>query len=171
MAGHRRNSLRLQGYDYASAGAYFVTVCAADRLPLFGMIEDGLVVLTRFGNIVSDDWQRSATQQQSVELDEFIVMPDHFHDIVWLNTGNSVGANDYPPCLNKPAHLRLLMRSFKGAVTTAINTVRNTPGRPVLQRGYHDRVIRDDRELDSARRYVRFNVEKCLMMREAPALP
>ena len=61
------------------------------------------------------------------------------------------------------------MRSFKGAVTTAINTACDTPGRPVWQRGYYDRVIRDERELDAAREYVRFNVQKCLMMRETSA--
>lgn len=175
MAGHRRNSLRLHGYDYASVGAYFVTVCTADRLPLFGVIQDDEVVLSEFGNSLSDIWQQIAEQQPGIELDEFIVMPDHFHAIVWLNAGvtsdkrNTVGANDYPPFASQPAHLRFLVRTFKAAVTAATNTARNTPGQPVWQRNYYDRAIRDERELDAARAYVRFNVEKCLMIRETSA--
>ncbi|MBT3943750.1 MAG: transposase [Chloroflexi bacterium] len=175
MAGHRRNSLRLHGYDYASAGAYFVTVCSADRVPLFGEIKDDRVVLTPFGHIVSDRWHQAVTQVHGSEPDEFIVMADHFHAIVWLNTGvttssqNTVGANDYPPFASHRAHLRSLVRTFKAAVTTAINTERNTPGNKVWQRNYYDRVIRDERELNSARKYVRFNVDKCLMMRETSA--
>ena len=170
MTGNRRNSLRRHGYDYASPGAYFVTACTADRLPLFGKIEDGHMALTRFGNIVSDNWQRVVTLRPDTELDEFIVMPDHFHAIVWLNAGlHTVGAADYPPFAGQSKDLSALIRSFKGAVTTAINTALNMPGHPVWQRGYYDRVVRDERELNAAREYVQFNVQKCLMMRGTAA--
>ena len=152
-----------------SAGAYFVTVCTADRLPLFGKIEDGHVILTRFGNALSDNWKQAVTKMDGSELDEFIVMPDHFHAVVWLNSEQAVGAADYPPFDSQPTDLSALIRRFKGTVTTAINTTRNAPARPVFQRGYYDRVIRDERELDAARQYVRFNVEKCLMMRKTSA--
>lgn len=102
-------------------------------------------------------------------------MPDHVHAIAWLNIADGpdnlhpVGADSYPPTARQPADLKSLMRGFKGAVATAINTERNTPGRPIWQRGYFDRVIRSERGLDAARLYVRFNVEKCLMIREVHA--
>lgn len=85
---------------------------------------------------------------------------------IWSNT---VGAADYPPFAGQSKDLSALIRSFKGAVTTAINTARNTPGRTVWQRGYYDRVVRDERELNAAREYVQFNVQKCLMMRGTAA--
>lgn len=120
MTGNRRNSLRLHGYDYASAGAYFVTACTADRLHLFGKIEDAHVMLTRAGNIVSDNWQRVITLRPDAELDEFIVMPDHFHAIVWLNIGagadrhHIVGAADYPPFAGQAKELERVDAQFQG---------------------------------------------------------
>ncbi len=127
---------------------------------------------SRYGHIVETQWQQSVSMFDRVEMDEFIVMPDHFHAIMWLDSGNGdsddfiVGADWYPPNTGQRSGLSSFIRSFKGAVTSEINTARDTPGRPIWQRGYYDRVIRDDRELDAARSYVRFNVQKCLMMRE-----
>ena len=83
----RRNSLRLPGYDYdyAAAGAYFVTACTATRAPLFGALRDSGLALTEYGRTVEMEWQRTVTMWRGAALDEFIVMPDHVHAIAWLN--------------------------------------------------------------------------------------
>ena len=121
---------------------------------------------------MESQWQQSISMFDRVGINEFIVMPDHFHAIVWLGSGNSdsgdfiVGADWYPPNAGQRSCLSSFILGFKGAVTSEINTASDSPGRPIWQRGYYDRVIRDDRKLDAARNYVRFNVQKCLMMRK-----
>jgi putative transposase len=89
---HRRRSLRLPGYDYGSAGAYFVTVCAAvganGHAPRpFGEVIGGEMRLSDAGRIVADEWRLSATLRVELVLDEWIVMPDHVHGIVIIDHG------------------------------------------------------------------------------------
>ena len=78
---HRR-SLRLKGYDYTQPGAYFVTICTHQRQPLFGRVVDGNMVLNAYGEIVREEWFRSA--EIVLFPDEFVVMPNHIHGIVWI---------------------------------------------------------------------------------------
>ena len=83
---HHRRSIRLAGYDYAQPGAYFVTIVTFQRLPLFGEIINGNIHLTSLGEIVRHEWDRSAQIRREIELhtDEFVIMPNHLHGIVWL---------------------------------------------------------------------------------------
>ena len=78
---HHRRSVRLKGYDYSQAGAYFITVCVHNRECIFGKIENGKMILNDFGNIVADEWMKSAEIRDEIELDQFVVMPNHFHGI------------------------------------------------------------------------------------------
>lgn len=80
--GRHRRSIRLKGYDYSQAGAYFVTICAYRRECLLGEIENGLMRLNEFGEIVASEWIRSAEVRAEIECGEFVVMPNHFHGIV-----------------------------------------------------------------------------------------
>ena len=89
---HHRRSIRLKGYDYSRAGAYFVTVCTQDGVRLFGEIVNGVVRLNEFGRIVKDEWRQTDQARAYVELDVDVVMPDHFHGIAhgdsgWLKCG------------------------------------------------------------------------------------
>jgi putative transposase len=88
---HHRRSIRLPGYDYTQPGAYFVTFVAHDRECLFGDVVDGVMRLNAFGEIVRDEWFRTAVVRPYVMLDpdEFVVMPNHVHGIIWI-----VGAGD-----------------------------------------------------------------------------
>jgi hypothetical protein len=79
---HHRRSLRLPEFDYASPGAYFVTICAFQRHCLFGQVVDGVVNLNRFGRLVETEWLRSPDIRREIELDAFVVMPNHLHGIV-----------------------------------------------------------------------------------------
>jgi REP element-mobilizing transposase RayT len=83
---HHRRSIRLPGYDYTQAGAYFVTFVAHDRECLFGEVVDGVMRLNAFGEIVRDEWFRTAVVRPYVMLDpdEFVVMPNHVHGIIWI---------------------------------------------------------------------------------------
>ncbi|MBC7260656.1 MAG: transposase, partial [Chloroflexi bacterium] len=74
---HHRRSIRLKGYDYSQCGAYFVTICTQDRACLFGEIVDGGMQLNEWGQIVESTWQDLPNHVPHVQLDEFVVMPNH----------------------------------------------------------------------------------------------
>ena len=81
---HRRRSIRLPGYDYSQPGAYFVTIVAQDRLCLFGEVVDGEMRLNEAGGMVVEAWELLARRHPYVELDAFVVMPNHLHGIIVL---------------------------------------------------------------------------------------
>ena len=93
---HHRKSIRLRGYDYSQAGAYFITICVKDRECLFGEINDGEMTLNDAGKMIDKWWQKIPEKFPDIELHEYVVMPNHFHAIV-VNTGSGnpsiVGAN------------------------------------------------------------------------------
>ncbi len=106
---HRR-SIRLRGYDYTRAGAYYVTVCTQDRLPLFGDVVNGVMVSNAMGNIVQGCWDAIPEHMSMVVCDAFVVMPNHVHGIIVItdvaagtsvDNGSSsvggVGAANSPP--------------------------------------------------------------------------
>ena len=155
---HRR-SIRLLGYDYSQAGAYFVTVCAHDRMCLFGEIADGKMRLNEAGRIVQQCWNQIPEHFPHVELGEFIVMPNHVHGIVVIAETPNVGARHAVPlpekfCKPVPGSIPTIVRSFKSAVTKRINEMRGTPGVPVWQRNYYEHVIRNDESLHCIREYI-----------------
>jgi REP element-mobilizing transposase RayT len=82
---HHRRSIRLRDYDYSSVGAYFVTMCVQNHECLFGEIVDGGMVLNDAGRMIQATWEALPESHQVVQLDEFQVMPNHFHGIVILN--------------------------------------------------------------------------------------
>ena len=81
---HHRRSIRLKGYDYTQPGAYFVTTCTHNREPLFGRVVDGEMVLNALGEIVWACWREIPIHFPHVELDAFVVMPNHVHGIIWI---------------------------------------------------------------------------------------
>jgi REP element-mobilizing transposase RayT len=84
----RRKRLRLSDYDYASYGAYFVTIVTNERRTLFGDVDADGMTLNALGRSVDDWWLRLASKfEKAVELDEYVVMPNHLHGIVWLTHG------------------------------------------------------------------------------------
>jgi len=155
----------MKGYDYSQAGAYFVTIVAYQRECLFGevvegVMVEGVMVLNDFGAIVKREWERSAEIRNEVELGNYVVMPNHFHGIVFLHNDTVVGAtgrSPLPPRGPMPKSLGALMAGFKSSVTKQINIIRDAPGFPVWQRNYYERIIRDKREMDRIHRYIESN--------------
>jgi putative transposase len=87
---HRR-SIRLKGYDYSSEGCYFVTVCTFQRKHLFGEIIQGDMQFSVLGRIASEQWMKIPERFSNVELDEFVIMPNHVHGILIINGPVGVG--------------------------------------------------------------------------------
>jgi REP element-mobilizing transposase RayT len=89
----RRRSLRLAGYDYSSAGMYFVTVCTDGKVNLFGEIVGGKMKLNPVGEAVLSAWNEISERFAAVQLDAFVVMPNHFHGVIFI-FGNGVGVGN-----------------------------------------------------------------------------
>ena len=79
---HRRRSSRLRGYDYSSAGAYFVTICTKQRECLFGEIVDGIMRPSEAGKVIQQVWDTLPRHYANVDLDIFVIMPNHIHGII-----------------------------------------------------------------------------------------
>ena len=161
---HHRRSIRLQGYDYAQAGAYFVTLVTYQRDALFGEIIDGEMKLNRKGKIVQEEWFASVNIRKEIRLppEEFVIMPNHIHGIVWIENDASiaivVGANGRSPLLRsqmKPRSLGSFIAGFKSCVTKRIRDELNETG--IWQRNYYERIIRNEKELDAICRYIESN--------------
>jgi hypothetical protein len=138
---HHRQSIRLQGYDYSQAGAYFLTLFTYQRQCLFGEIIGGAMQLNPYGQVVAEEWARSQTMRREIELDQWVIMPNHFHGIVLIQSidigdrlndsphdirtngdNMGVGANGRSPLRAvapsmKPRSLSSLLAGFKSAVT------------------------------------------------------
>ena len=151
---HHRRSLRLEDYNYAHSGAYFITIVAQNRQCIFGEVVNGKIELNQFGHILAEEWEKSETIRQEIELDAFVVMPNHIHGIVIMNS--DVGATGRSPVRSGPTKRSVgaLIAGFKSVITKRINQLRSTPGMPIWQRNYYEHVIRNEASLNRIRQYI-----------------
>lgn len=82
----KRRTVRLYGYDYSQEGLYFVTLCCQDKICRFGKVENGEMVLNRMGEIAKECWLEIPRHYQNVVLHEFVIMPNHIHGIIEIDT-------------------------------------------------------------------------------------
>jgi REP element-mobilizing transposase RayT len=141
-------------YDYRTPGNYFITVCTHARRLLFEA--------RTLHRLVEDTWA-SLPEHHRVQVDVFVVMPNHVHGILQLE-GDVVGAQRAAPQRSGfrarpvlPGSLSAVVRSFKSASTKAINDFQRSRGSPVWQRGYYEHLIRTEAELSRAREYIANN--------------
>jgi REP element-mobilizing transposase RayT len=140
-----RRSLRLPAYDYSQAGAYFITVCTQNRVMLFGKIIDCDVRLNEMGTIVQQSWEDLATHYHDIDLDAFVIMPNHVHGIIILG--------DQP---ERRHAIPEIVRGFKTFFARRVNERAGKRG-VLWQRGYYEHVIRNDKALDRIRAYIANN--------------
>ena len=114
---HHRRSIRLKGYDYTSAGAYFVTIVTYQRECLFGEIVDGKMVLNDYGRVADEYWREIPEHFDNVELGAFIIMPNHIHGIIIIT--------DVAKCVSLGASLGGMAGQFlKAAAVSTEKTVK-----------------------------------------------
>lgn len=173
---HHRRSIRLKGYDYAQAGVYFVTICTHQRQLFF---ENPAIL-----HAAEECWLAIPDHAAVVELDEWVVMPNHMHGIMVIDPhGRGVQLN--APTVNAPTTdaprepanpysvisprrntLSVIVRTYKAAVTTACRQM----GRDEFawQRNYYEHIIRNERELNAIRQYIQNNPLKWALDRDNP---
>lgn len=192
---HNRRSIRLKGYDYAQAGAYFVTICTQDRECLFGEIAAGEMELSDAGRMVERWWTKLTKKFPLAEIGEFIVMPNHFHGIVMLVGAAPCGRPGRETVLEVPSGGRSqrhdqpgtghphggaptlgdLVDWFKTMTTNDyIRGVKQRgwvsfPGK-LWQRNYHEHIIRNEDELSRIREYIVNNPLQWAVDRENPSV-
>ena len=160
---HHRRSIRLKGYDYTQAGAYFITICAYGREPLFGDVVGEAVVLSAYGRIVEQCWRSLARPASRLAVDTFVVMPDHLHGILILQAlADRAASPDTIPatdrlCGTRAGSISALVQNFKSIATRRVNQARHSPAAPLWQRDYYEHIIRDSADLDRIRGYIAEN--------------
>ena len=153
-----RVSHRLGTHAYVGPAWYFVTLNAEDRRPLFGALHHGGVRLSRSGEVVQEEWVRIPLMRPGTVLDAFVVMPDHFHGLIWLPGGSTP-----PPRVGlgrAKGTLGSVIAGFKAAVCSRIRSERSAVVWKVWQRDYHDRILRTEAALSRVRRYILDNPRK-----------
>ena len=145
---YSRKPLRLWGFDYASEGLYFVTVCTHEKRCSLGRVGGDEVILSTLGEIVERQLIKLPERLEAVAVDTYVVMPNHVHTIVGLS-----------PRARQASPLRLghVVAAFKSGSAREINRTHATSDAAVWQRGYHDHIIRDDRDLERVREYIETN--------------
>ena len=116
---HHRKSIRLKGYDYARAGLYFITLCVQNRAYLFGNISDGRMHLNAYGQIAKEEWENTGIIRKNCTIEEFIIMPDHFHAI--LSIDYAIKKTEDIGVFKSPSQtIGAIIRGYKGATTKRI---------------------------------------------------
>ncbi len=146
---HRRRSIRLKKYNYSRSNAYFVTICVQNRECLLGNIINNKVSLSELGKLVEKNWNKLIQRFTNINLDSYVVMPNHFHGIIIIN----------PP--NQPT-ISSIMGAFKSITTKEyIQGIQDHhwpdfEGR-IWQKNYYEHIIRDEKSLEILRNYIRNN--------------
>lgn len=165
---YHRRSIRLHGYDYTQAGAYFVTIVACNRECLFGEVVGGEMRVNACREIVVACWDTLPEHFSAVELDAFVVMPNHVHGIIVIG-GEGVDqgkgeafsaelsaekASPLQPHGTIPGSVGAIIQNFKSVSTRKINQLRDITGVPVWHRNYFEHIIRNEKSLNAIRAYT-----------------
>ena len=146
----QRKEPRLQKYDYASPGVYFVTICTLHREMLFGRVVNRQMALNEFGEIVSDAIVHLTEHYDTVQVECSVVMPNHIHMIIWIQESN-----------DEMYTLGNIVRGFKSEAARKC-------GRKIWQRGYHEHIVRNEQDLLEIRAYIESNPIKWEVDRHNP---
>jgi len=154
-----RKQNRLNNYDYSNNGYYFVTICTYNREYIFGEVVNDKMILNPCGNITKKSWQDLPNHHIGIELDQFIIMPNHIHGIIIINNpvGNgppSTGSGQVARSFNNHTNnnLSIIIGSYKSTVTKQINRLNKNTFK--WQKSFHDHIVRVDESLNNIRNYI-----------------
>ncbi len=185
----RRNSLRLERWDYSDEAYYFVTLRVNNNIVL-STIKDNRICLSPFGFIVRHVWKKLPSYEGRCSYDAFIIMPDHIHAVIYIknrrrrlndSSEDPVRAiHESPqPLPQRSANrsfdarrhmlLSIVIGRFKMLSAKSINLIRRAPSQHLWQRGYYDHIIRDDSDLHRIREYIEYNPLQWSHQNEQPS--
>ncbi len=157
----QRKSPRLQGYDYSLSGGYFITICTHQRRHLFGAIRENGMNLSDAGKMAAERWHALPNHHSNIELDAFVVMPNHIHGVLFIMDEVIMDKAGLVPTEAGVASgsLGATVGSYKASVTRQIRRNWQQPDLIVWQSRYHDHIIRNEKTLNYIRNYVIYNPE------------
>lgn len=188
-----RRSIRLKGWDYSSPNFYFITLCVQNRESLFGEILNGGMTLNNAGKIMNQEWQNLRSRFNYMELDEYIIMPNHIHAILHIirrgesciRPGSCIrpksqgdrrdqGEHEVRPYGTTPGSLGRIIQAFKSKTTKQNIKEMEKSHWPefykrLWQRNYYEHIIRNENELQQTRKYIRNNPANWSLDEENPA--
>jgi len=159
----QRRSIRLRGFDYSQYGAYSVTICTQNKMLLFGNIAEEQMNLNTHGQVASRCLHEIPCHFPNAKIMESIVMPNHVHAVILIRDDQIEKADTEETDKGgifgkpKPGSIPTIVGSYKSAVTKMINRQFPKACIVIWQRGYYERVIRDEKELASIIEYIRSN--------------
>jgi REP element-mobilizing transposase RayT len=175
---HARRSIRLRDYDYAQPGAYFVTLCIQNRECLLGEVVEGIMRVNEVGQIIQSVWDELPRHYPGVDIDAFVVMPNHVHGIIVLSAVGAALRNrpdepGQPQGVAPTMSLMDVVHRFKSLTTAQYRHGIIRKGcRPFLgrlwQRNYYEHIIRNEEELHCIRQYIADNPMRWETDRENP---
>ncbi len=139
-------------------GFYFVTICTKDRIEYFGEIEDEKMILNDFGEIVKQQWTWLGERYSYVGIDEYVVMPNHVHGILIIDS-EEVGNGRDRSLQDNPTQKVKSLPELIGAFKTTSSKLIHESGLSIFkwQKSFHDHIIRNDKSLDRIRKYIHYN--------------
>ena len=161
----RRRSVRLPHFDYSQPAAYFLTICSHEKRHIFGTILGREVRLSAAGHIVDECWRDIANHFPNVRLPIYVIMPNHIHGIVVVHTRLRQRATDERSSredsrrlgAHRPGSIPTIVRSFKAIAARRIRERLRGAECNVWQRGYYERIIRNEPEFHKTCDYIRLN--------------
>ncbi len=165
-----RKKIRLPNYDYSQPGAYFVTTCVKNRQCVFGNIHNGQMQLNEYGKIVQEQWEWLHQQYPYLQMDAFVVMPNHFHAILIIVGNGRNHSQQYDTVRNVVGNGRdrslqckikpvpELMGAFKTRSSKFIHQLGFADFQ--WQKSYYDHIIRNEHSLNRIRQYIVDNPQK-----------
>ena len=171
---HNRKSIRLKEYDYSNPNWYYLTICTYDKRNILGKIINGKMNLNNCGKIVEEEWLKTKEIRQNIDLDYYIIMPNHLHGIIIIERRgelhssqmnsqekNNDGRIQYAPTNNKlksPSQtVGAIVRGFKSSVTKRIREFNQKEDEKVWQRNYYEHIIRNEKDFYRIRNYIQNN--------------
>ena len=153
----RRKELRIKQYDYSSTGAYFITICIKDRKQILsdiikpvgvGALDDPKIRLTAIGKIVEKNLL-SSENISGVKIDRYVIMPDHIHAIILLDSDKYADASKGSSRAPTPTNEMLphIVSTFKRFCNKEL-------GNNIFQRGYIEHIIRDREDYETRTKYI-----------------
>ncbi len=157
----RRKIICWQKWDYSWSGRYFITICTKNRVHYFGQIRDGKMILSNVGVIADILWYEIKNHAKNVELDAFIVMPNHIHGILILKNDKIIDIKDESPGQKR------FRNPGKNTVSSIIGSYKSAVSRHAHRLGYDfewqsrfwDVIIRSDEQFYRVRNYIKNNVK------------
>jgi putative transposase len=173
----QRKPIRVQGFDYSQYGPYFITICTHQKKCFFGKVVNGEMRMNEAGEMIAKWWRELKNKFSAIELDQYIIMPNHFHAIIAVGADLGVGPQLPEDELGPGGHLGpplpRIIQWFKTMTTNQyIRNVKQFGWKPfpgkLWQRSYYEHIIRDEPSLEKIREYIYYNASKWDADRENP---